>query len=1277
LNPLDFLVSIGTNFAWDALKAAYRHLTRTSWQDRYPAAVEGAFEEMRDFLARRCEGEPVINSAYIGQAVYAATGLLLDEVFLIEAVDRSFIRAVSKAMLEYDVLILPGANLTDVDRQELAERVISLANLRFKNDLLSNEDAFRQEMLGDAARLSGDVARIEAGLHELLEAFREDRSWEFSAVFLRAAAYARELQTVDENFGVPLVGRTSDLQEVLSRISASTLTILEADGGVGKTRISIEAGRLGKEVDWFFLPQGARFEHSALVWLPRHNPFVVAIDDAHRRDDIVEAVMTVYRFNNAARFLLIMRPGFSEKILSDLPSWSNRSVLTLKPLLRKELGLLLKDKPFEISSDLIRGQVIAMSEGNPQIATMLAKLAKEGEFPVEAKKNDLLRQYARKLLGLTGLDAIDRDLLGVISALGSLDSGSESLIAALCALLGESPISVRGRLLELADRGAILQRGESFVIKPDLISDLVLNESFFIDRPRSRLTYQALYAALSGETRTELLNSLAQCRPDPGSKLDRVLMLITRDLEKFTTSTQPESVIAFCRLVSIIAPAFPDTAVRLVRLAIPLAREIDPSLANQAFGKLVEAASGVMIPELSKGWALLLEVALSISEAADLDSALKAAEEKISKTLELTPIGVSASQDFGAIAWVQDTIRRETESFWRAHRESPAAQTVLASAIKVLFSVGFQVTRSSPEDRFTVQIVSVGMPASPASEKSLSLGVRLVKDVFSQADRPTKLRVLNAATDLLRFTKHGSGLAPVNPEFREMVRKAFDPELLDWLFFITSSDDSPLAVEAAKALVRFGDASLSSVTASFQGSGTQEYMDVFGIEIAHEDWDARTERIEELKAKVGKLLLEADRPELAIECWARWYVEASEVGLSLDLTVVSLALGVLGQENPSALAAVAKFLLASDSFLLEACPDALGKALEDPNVEELVRQLVSSTNTRLNRIAARTLSPYESERATALLEVLSEKANQDVAATIVACFWRSRALHESEADFISHLAERFPSISRQLVSRISVTTETPPHGWGLHFPAAKLKAAKNVVLATARALDLGSAYEINRALSELKKSGNDWVVEWIFARVEFLAASASYVYRGDAVPRELSSSVRALRDSDAWRDTFVDLVRMYERYFDNYSAREALVSLIRWLAIDTDELTHKIVEWVGRGDEAASLAFEILEYNDLWADEVAPFDDLFIQRAAAMLEANDSERIRWRLVYATEPRSFVGSMVPYYEAEIAKWSPLTSRSNERIRQLARLAVSYFEQKKMKAEADELREAEQY
>jgi len=87
---------------------------------------------------------------------------------------------------------------------------------------------------------------------------------------------------------VALVARERALQAALDRLDAGTANVVvEADGGLGKTRLAYEMSQ-GDRRDrrWFFVPEGLAFQPSRLSDLESGDEIVVVIDDAHRRPDL-------------------------------------------------------------------------------------------------------------------------------------------------------------------------------------------------------------------------------------------------------------------------------------------------------------------------------------------------------------------------------------------------------------------------------------------------------------------------------------------------------------------------------------------------------------------------------------------------------------------------------------------------------------------------------------------------------------------------------------------------------------------------------------------------------------------------------------------------------------------------------------------------------------------------------------------------------------------------------------------------------------------------------
>src|SRR4051812_7911508 len=221
------------------------------------------------------------------------------------------------------------------------------------------------------------------------------------------------------------VGREAELERLLGLLQQQVrYVVLEGHGGIGKTRLVVEAAERDRRgFEWFFVPAEMPIEFRSLDELGAANDVCVVLDDAHRRPGLDRDISVLASAEVAPQVILVSRPGYVEKVLESLPLsvGAGVEVLRVGPMKRAVIDRLLQGEPFAIESEGIRTVIIQLAEGNPQIALFAAELTQQGVPLSGLSRQEVFARYASNVLAAaTGDSRVRRELLALIVALGGL-----------------------------------------------------------------------------------------------------------------------------------------------------------------------------------------------------------------------------------------------------------------------------------------------------------------------------------------------------------------------------------------------------------------------------------------------------------------------------------------------------------------------------------------------------------------------------------------------------------------------------------------------------------------------------------------------------------------------------------------------------------------------------------------------------------------------------------------------------------------------------------------
>lgn len=214
------------------------------------------------------------------------------------------------------------------------------------------------------------------------------------------AQYVEVLAGSVPGMAAPVVGREAELQALGAALTGegplSRVIVVEGPGGVGKTRLTIEATRSVSAV--LVAPTGVSLEAGAFAEVPVDDSLIVLIDDADRARDLsgLAALLHDVRFQRV-RFVLTVRPGRRLGVLQHwgIERWAG-PVVELRPLERSAIDALVTGRG--IRSAAFRQSVIDLAQGNPLIAHTACEVglaANRFDWP---RAVDLLRAMAERRL---------------------------------------------------------------------------------------------------------------------------------------------------------------------------------------------------------------------------------------------------------------------------------------------------------------------------------------------------------------------------------------------------------------------------------------------------------------------------------------------------------------------------------------------------------------------------------------------------------------------------------------------------------------------------------------------------------------------------------------------------------------------------------------------------------------------------------------------------------------------------------------------------------------
>lgn len=356
--------------------------------------------------------------------------------------------------------------ITEVSKKRAKQEVYSSYQIQLEIVALDELDL---ELRSDALRWVAE--------RELQVRPRQPRELQPPATFWDAQ------QTSLPGRDAPLVGRNDELERLLTALAPvagsprNRVVVVEGPGGIGKTRLVVEAGRAYATL---IARTGTALSADKLVDVPVDVPSVIVVDDAHRSPDLsgLAAMVGDPRFAGVT-VVLTVRPGLADQTLRQAGlDQVELTTITLDPLGRSEINEIVV--AHGIADQAFHLHVVDIAEGNPLIAHAACEIAiQQGTYSWQDTTSVLRDLFKNRLSHISADEHEHRATAVALAALTTAQSG-EQLAALVDAVQGlpRDPHRLHGILIDLADAGIV--DGPPYPLRPDVLGSVIVADALAV-----------------------------------------------------------------------------------------------------------------------------------------------------------------------------------------------------------------------------------------------------------------------------------------------------------------------------------------------------------------------------------------------------------------------------------------------------------------------------------------------------------------------------------------------------------------------------------------------------------------------------------------------------------------------------------------------------------------------------------------------------------------------------------------------------------------------------
>ncbi|HEY1038008.1 MAG TPA: ATP-binding protein [Bacteroidia bacterium] len=236
--------------------------------------------------------------------------------------------------------------------------------------------------------------------------------------------------------------RDEELKTLIANIKGHSITILTGAPGVGKSRLALAAlDEVKKDTKQKFTVycisnKGIVIYDDLRSYLKPDKNYLVLIDDANRQLEHLITLMAMLRESRKGKIKIVLTVrDYALEILTEKCKEFLPEVQNIKKLTHDELKEILKSSDFNITNPDYYNRILDIANGNPRLAIMAAKVAKQSKSLSDL--NDVSVLYDQYFgLALTDVNVLkDKNLLkalGLVSFFYSIDRSREEFMDGLC-----------------------------------------------------------------------------------------------------------------------------------------------------------------------------------------------------------------------------------------------------------------------------------------------------------------------------------------------------------------------------------------------------------------------------------------------------------------------------------------------------------------------------------------------------------------------------------------------------------------------------------------------------------------------------------------------------------------------------------------------------------------------------------------------------------------------------------------------------------------------------
>ena len=253
------------------------------------------------------------------------------------------------------------------------------------------------------------------------------------------------------------LGRDEELDSIYNSLSENKVTVIHGKAGVGKTRIVVEAIKKFASCEGFELlcvkNNNLPLYEDLISRTGKPAKYLFFIDDANELAGLSQVIQYTAKSSNGyeVKVIITVRDYAKEGVLRTIRTYTRPHLIQINPFLDENIKMFL-DVNLGIKNDIYIDQIIRIAEGNPRIAYMAGKLAKDTQsFSAITDATQVYEQYYENIVSVKISEEKKLCLTtGILSLLNAIVLNGIDKIDSLLELVGISKDEFKDNIYKLA-----------------------------------------------------------------------------------------------------------------------------------------------------------------------------------------------------------------------------------------------------------------------------------------------------------------------------------------------------------------------------------------------------------------------------------------------------------------------------------------------------------------------------------------------------------------------------------------------------------------------------------------------------------------------------------------------------------------------------------------------------------------------------------------------------------------------------------------------------------